>query len=169
MNPYVHVNLHKGHLVDPAFLSQFTVVVLTDSSLEEQLAINEIVHEMKIGFIIATTKGLFGQLFCDFGQNFVVTDVNGEPNPPVSILTITNESEGLVTCFEEVRHGFEVGDIVRFSDVKGMHEINGKEFKVISKGSSAFHIGDTSGFSKYINGGTVTLVKQPKTINFVSF
>lgn len=169
LNPYVNVKVHKGPLVDSEFLSQFTVIVLTDSSLEEQLTINEIVHDKKIGFIVASTRGLFGQIFCDFGQDFVVTDVNGEPPISLLISAITQDEEGLVSLVEDARHGLENGDIVRFTEVKGMHEINGKEFPIKTTGAGTFTIGDTSQFSTYLNGGTATLVKQPKTIHFVSW
>ncbi|GBO33522.1 Ubiquitin-like modifier-activating enzyme 1, partial [Araneus ventricosus] len=54
------------------------VIVLTDSPLEEQCSIGEFAHSNDIAFIVADTKGLFGQVFCDFGENFTVHDVKGE-------------------------------------------------------------------------------------------
>ncbi|OPJ68623.1 hypothetical protein AV530_008610 [Patagioenas fasciata monilis] len=54
------------------------VVVLTNSPLEEQLWVGDFCHERGIKLVVADTRGLFGQLFCDFGDDFVVTDTNGE-------------------------------------------------------------------------------------------
>lgn len=161
------MSIHTGQL-DPEFIQNFTVIVLTDSSLEEQLSIAEVARENGILLIVASTRGLFGQIFCDFGNNFTVVDTNGEN--PVSILIsgITKEKNGIVAGLEDTRHGLEDGDVVKFTEVKGMTEINGKEYKIKVTDPCHFSIGDTSNFSDYINGGVVTEVKQPKVVNFVS-
>lgn len=168
LNPYVNVEAHTESL-NSAFLQNFSVIVITDLPLSEQLSISEIAREYNIYLLIASTRGLFGQVFCDFGDNFTVVDTNGENPVSVMISGITKEKAGIVACIEDNRHGFEDGDIVRFSEVKGMTEINGKEFKIKVTGPCQFSIGDTTGFSDYITGGIVTQIKQPKTINFVSF
>lgn len=36
----------------------------------------------------------------------------------------TQDSPGIVTCLDEAQHGFESGDLVSFSEVQGMHELN---------------------------------------------
>lgn len=43
---------------------------------------------------------------------------------------ITNDEDGIVTTFEDQRHDLEDGDYVTFSEVKGMTELNNKEFKI---------------------------------------
>ncbi|XP_023231917.1 ubiquitin-like modifier-activating enzyme 1 isoform X2 [Centruroides sculpturatus] len=58
LNPYVSVSLHTGELRE--IIQKFKVVVLTESSLEEQLQIASITHPLNIALIIASTKGLFG-------------------------------------------------------------------------------------------------------------
>nr|XP_027201221.1 ubiquitin-like modifier-activating enzyme 1 [Dermatophagoides pteronyssinus]XP_027201222.1 ubiquitin-like modifier-activating enzyme 1 [Dermatophagoides pteronyssinus] len=166
LNPHVKVNMHQGSLIDESFLKNFAVIVLTDSSLEEQLSVGEIAREKGISLIVAQSRGLFGQIFCDFGNNFTIYDTNGENPISVLISGITKEKAGVVACVEDTRHGFEDGDVVRFSEVKGMTEINGKEFKIKVTGPCQFSISDTTGFSDYLNGGVVTQVKQPKIINF---
>jgi ubiquitin-activating enzyme E1 len=47
------------------------------------------------------------------------------------------------------KHGLSDGDIVEFSEIKGMTELNGKKIKVETKGSGTFYIGDTRSFSPY--------------------
>lgn len=162
------VSIHSGQLVDSEFLQQFTVIVLTDSSLEEQLSIAEVAREKGISLVVASTRGLFGQIFCDFGNNFTVTDQNGETPISVLISGITKEKNGVVACVEDTRHGLSDGDVVKFSEVKGMTEINGKEYKIKVTGPCQFSIGDTTAFSDYVNGGVITEVKQPKVVSFVS-
>ena len=47
-----------------------------------------------------------------------------------------------------------------------MTEINGKEFKVEVKSINSFTIGDTRGFSPYVNGGIAQEIKVPYDIKF---
>lgn len=46
------------------------------------------------------------------------------------ISSITRDAQGVVTCLDEVRHGFEDGDSVKFTEVKGIDEVNDKVFKI---------------------------------------
>ncbi|XP_076333609.1 ubiquitin-like activating enzyme 1 isoform X3 [Tachypleus tridentatus] len=168
LNTYVKVNAYTGKLTED-FLKNFRVVVLTDTPLEEQLRIGDYTHSENIGLIIADTRGLFGQIFCDFGENFTVVDVTGEQPISVMIASISKDKEGLVTCLEESRHGFEDGDYVKFSELLGMVELNDSEPKKVKVlGPYTFSIGDTSNLSDYVRGGVATQVKMPKSINFKS-
>jgi ubiquitin-activating enzyme E1 len=81
--------------------------------------------------IIADTRGLYAQIFNDFGEKFVVYDVNGEEPISAMIASITQDAEGgLVATLDEVRHGFESGDVIKFSEVEGMTELNGTTHKI---------------------------------------
>ena len=186
LNPYVSVAVYTGKLTED-FISKFRVIVLTESSLNEQLAVSEYTHSKSIALIVASTKGLFGyvfkifgfilwlnnfiyrQIFCDFGENFQVIDATGEQPLSVMIAAITKDSEGVVTTHDESRHGFEDGDKVTFQEVQGMTELNGCEPRTVKVlGPYTFSIGDTSSLSDYTRGGYATQVKVPKTVNFVS-
>jgi ubiquitin-activating enzyme E1 len=59
LNGYVPVSVHQGELSDD-FVSKFQVVVLCDSSLEDQVRINKITHANNKALIVADTRGLFG-------------------------------------------------------------------------------------------------------------
>ena len=63
------------------------------------------------------------------GPKFNVVDTTEENPVTAMVASITKEENGVVTTFDEVRHGLEDGD-VSFSEVKGMEEINTKEFPV---------------------------------------
>merc|ERR1719150_819227 len=78
------------------------------------------------------------------------------------IASITKETNAVVTTLDEARHGLEDGDVVTFSEVHGMTEINAREFPVKVLGPYTFSIGDTTAFGDYERGGVVTQVKQPK-------
>ncbi|CAH1783923.1 unnamed protein product [Owenia fusiformis] len=168
LNSYVPVNAYTGALTDK-YVSQFQVVVLTNSSLDDQIRIGEVCHSNDVAFIVADTRGLFGQIFCDFGKAFNVIDTNGEQPISNMISAIAKDENAVVTCMDETRHGYESGDYVTFSEIQGMTELNGCEPRKIEVlGPYTFSIGDTSGFSDYVRGGTVIQVKMPKTISFKS-
>ena len=65
------VPLHKRALLQ--------VVVCTELALNKAVEIDDFCHRNAIGFIKADTYGVFAQVFCDFGEDFIVHDVNGEP------------------------------------------------------------------------------------------
>ncbi|KAK7490564.1 hypothetical protein BaRGS_00018167 [Batillaria attramentaria] len=166
LNSYVPVNASSADL-DEAFLSQFQVVVLTNSSQEEQVRVGEFCHSRHIKFIAAETHGLFGKLFCDFGANFVVSDPDGEQPISCMVADIEQSKEGVVATVDETKHGLEDGDYVTFSEVQGMTELNGcSPIKIKVLGPYTFSIGDTTKFSPYVRGGNAIQVKMPKTLSF---
>merc|ERR550532_2758693 len=166
LNSYVATNASVEPLTED-FVTQFTVVVLTNSSLEEQLRIAEITRKHNIALIIASTPGLFAQVFTDFGAKFRVFDTNGEQPISTMVASVTQEEEGVVAAMDEVRHGFEDGDFVTFSEVEGMTELNGcKPMKIKVLGPYTFKIGDTRGFTAYKRGGICTQVKMPTDVAF---
>jgi len=96
-------------------------------------------------------------------------DTNGEQPISNMIASVTKETESIVTCLDETRHGMEDGDYVTFSEVQGMTELNGCEPRKIKVlGPYTFSIGDTSSLTSYIRGGIVSQVKVPKVVKFVS-
>ncbi|XP_068171349.1 ubiquitin-like modifier-activating enzyme 1 [Antennarius striatus] len=166
LNPRVRVSAHTGPL-DDNLLLQFQVVVLTNSSLDDQLHFSELCHTNGIKFIVADTRGLCGQLFCDFGKSFEVVDQS--ENPPVSAMieNIIKENPGVVICTNDRHHGFSDGCKVTFSEVQGMTELNSiPPVEIQYRGPYSFSIGDTSSFSEYKKGGIVTEVKLPIKLNF---
>lgn len=116
LNQYVPTTAYTGDL-DEEFLQKFRVVVLTDINETEQKRIAAITRKYNIALIIAVSRGLFGQIFCDFGNEFTVNDVNGANPLSAMIASITKDQEGVVTCLDEARHGFEDGDFVTFTEV----------------------------------------------------
>uniref|UniRef100_A0A673L9R5 E1 ubiquitin-activating enzyme n=1 Tax=Sinocyclocheilus rhinocerous TaxID=307959 RepID=A0A673L9R5_9TELE len=168
LNSYVPVTSFTGALTNES-LTKFQVVVLTNSSLDEQMRVSDFCHSNGIKLIVADTRGLFGQLFCDFGEEMTVFDINGEQPLSAMISMITKDSAGVVTCLDEARHGFESGDFVTFKEVQGMTELNGCDpIEIKTLGPYTFSICNTSSFSDYVRGGIVTQVKMPKTVAFKS-
>lgn len=169
LNNYVYTKSYTGELSDE-FLGQFRVIVLTTvTNYAEQHRIAKFAHKNNIALIIAETRGLFARVFCDFGENFTVYDQNGAQPISTMVASITWDNQGVVTCLDETRHGFNDDDYVTFSEVQGMTELNGcAPIKIKVLGPYTFSIGDTSKFGKYITGGIATQVKMSRVMNFKS-
>jgi ubiquitin-activating enzyme E1 len=167
LNSYTPVSVHKSQSLtdDLSQLKPYQVVVLTTTSLEDQLTIADYCHQNGIYLVIADTFGLFGYIFTDFGENFTVGDVTGEN--PISGIVAGIDETGLVSALDETRHGLEDGDYVEFAEVKGMDGLNGAApRKITVKGPYSFSIGDVSGLGQYQGGGLWAQVKMPKVIQF---
>ncbi|KAL9694433.1 hypothetical protein quinque_013718 [Culex quinquefasciatus] len=115
LNNYVPTSAYTGDLTED-FLLRFRCVVLTLTAPAEQHRIAEITHRHNIALIIADTRGLFSQIFCDFGTNFTVYDQTGANPGSAMVASITSDPESIVTCLDENRHGFEDGDYVTFTE-----------------------------------------------------
>ncbi|KAI8945839.1 putative ubiquitin-protein ligase [Xylaria longipes] len=167
LNAYTPVHIHKssGLTENLAQYDKYQVVVLTNQRLQDQLIIGDYCHSKGIYVVCANTYGLFGSIFCDFGDKFTCIDPTGE-NPVNGIISSIDE-DGLVTALDETRHGLVDGDYVTFSEVEGMEAINGAEpRKVTVKGPYTFSIGDVSGLGQYKRGGLFQQVKMPAIIDF---
>ncbi|XP_049268865.1 ubiquitin-like modifier-activating enzyme 1 [Rhipicephalus sanguineus] len=165
LNQYVQVKAHTQPLTKD-FLKKFTVVVLTETPLEAQLSMAAYTHENNIPLIVADTKGVAGQVFCDFGEKFRVLDPNGEPPRSVMIKSIS-QKQGVVATVHKARHGFEDGDYVTFSEVRGMTEINDcppTEVKVLCP--HRFSVQLPAKCADCGIGGIATEAKIPKDIKF---
>ncbi|KAF3334641.1 ubiquitin-activating enzyme E1 1-like isoform X1 [Carex littledalei] len=151
-------------------LSNFQAVVFTDIPLEKAIEFDDYchTHNPPIAFIKSEVRGLFGNIFCDFGPEFTVLDVDGEEPHTGIVASISNDNPALVSCVDDERLEFQDGDLVTFSEIKGMTELNdGKPRKVKSARPYSFMLEeDTSNFGVYDRGGIVTQVKLPKVLKF---
>ncbi|MGI4792709.1 MAG: ThiF family adenylyltransferase [Janthinobacterium lividum] len=164
LNSYVPINIIDGQLTTDK-IAGFQVVVLTETALKTQIEINDYTHDKGIFFISTDVRGLFGNVFCDFGHGFSVVDPTGEA--PLTGIVAGIDSDGLVTALDETRHGLEDGDYVTFTEVEGL-AIGTEPRKVEVKGPYTFSIGDVSGLGQYTRGGIFTQAKMPKIIDFKS-
>ena len=167
LNSYTPVSVLKSRSLtdDLSQLSKFQVIVLTLTSLKDQVKISDYCHQHGIYLVIADTFGLFGYIFTDFGKNFTVGDVTGEN--PISGIVANIDDTGLVSALDETRHGLEDGDFIEFAEIKGMDKLNGAApRKIETKGPYSFSIGDVSGLGTYEGGGLFAQVKMPKVLDF---
>jgi len=169
LNPYVDVSILQCVTITPDILETFTCVVLIAQPLSIQKSITEFCHMKNIAVLVSDVRGVFARIFCDFGVNFAVHDINGEPDITSMIAGITKDSPALVTVLEETRHGLQTGDKVLLTDISGMEILNGQEYTVTVKDSFSFEINvDTTNFPEYYRGGHCKLLKKTEILNFDS-
>ena len=150
-------------------LKDYNLVIATETDRETLLALDKFCRARGIAFIAADVYGPFSRIFCDFGNEFLVADKDGEEIREVLIKSITNEEQGLVTLLETNRHNFEDGDQVLITEVVGMKELNETKHRVKVVNAHSFRIGDTTKFTPYSHNGKVKLIKNPIVVKFRSF
>ncbi|XP_044202747.1 ubiquitin-like modifier-activating enzyme 6 [Thunnus albacares] len=171
LNPYVHVDISSSALdlnSDLSFLRKYQCVILTEARLSLQKRVNEFCHSQRpqIRFIGCDAYGICVRVFCDFGEEFEVSDPTGEEPKEIFIQSITKDNPGVVTCMDNQPHGLQTGQSVVFREVNGMKELNGTARQVSVLSPYSFAIGDTSQLQIYAHGGFFVLVKSPKTYRF---
>ncbi|XP_023087289.1 ubiquitin-like modifier-activating enzyme 7 isoform X4 [Piliocolobus tephrosceles] len=169
LNRAVQVVVHTGDITEDLLLD-FQVVVLTAAKLEEQLKVGTLCHKHGVCFLAADTRGLVGQLFCDFGEDFTVQDPTEAEPLTAAIQHISQGSPGILTLRKGAStHYFRDGDLVTFSGIEGMVELNDCDPRSIHvREDGSLEIGDTTTFSRYLRGGAITEVKRPKTVRHKS-
>ncbi|AYV78571.1 MAG: ubiquitin-activating enzyme E1 [Edafosvirus sp.] len=168
LNPYVDVQAITTELTEE-LLQKYKTVVLVDASLENQMNINEITRKNNINFISCSTYGLFGQIFCDFGDNFIVCDTDGEQIKSSFITNISHDEKNnyIIQCAEP--HNLYTDDYVNINNVVSNHfeKLEDVIVKVVDRTSFKINLTEINRKKfNYVNGGTVTQIKKPKTYKF---
>lgn len=175
------------------------VVCVTEAPLSLQLELNASCATARVAatgghlgpyYVSAEGRGVHGRMFSDFGEGFVVSDLNGDPPKSAMIASIDKGNPGIVTTLPDELHDLETGDFVTFSEVvmlcrvvgvcppvrlcpphlqvQGLEGLNGCEpLPVTVITSHSFSVGDISGVpGTHTMGGVMLQVKQPKVFNF---
>jgi hypothetical protein len=157
---------------------------MADQSFTSQLLVNQICHTNHIPFISTSmyplqllignwnSCGIYGNVFCDFGKEFVVDDKDGEPTQFYAIHHISKGKKTSIEIADDQREylAFEIGDIIRFDKLQGMTELNGVSAEIVSCGRTSFVIDhDTTTYGEYTFGGYAIPAKVAITKSFVSY
>ena len=129
LNPYVEVGELPAQSLSQIDIQQLDVVVVADLYPKEQvIALNNKLHSLNKGFIMAVTLGMSGCIFVDFGKQHTIFDVNGE-NPIQGVIHSIND-KGEILVSENERHRLYKNDWVTFKEIVGLEKLNGKTFQV---------------------------------------
>ena len=170
LNPYVKVRTVDGPFQTDSQLSGYTTVVAVDRPMKELLLLDEACREAGCKLVVCDARGVFGRVFCDFGDDFIVEDPDGETPKTALLEHVSAAEDGEASCVAEQPHGLEDGDTVRFEEVDGMDPLcaDGRTFTVNVKSRHVLSIGDTRGAGTYSGGGRLVQLKQRKALHFKS-
>lgn len=161
LNPYVNLQNNEEFKY-----KDYDTVILCNGDKKNALEINKLCRDNCSKFIWMNYYGLFSNVFCDFGDKFTVSDIDGEANNTSIIHEIT--SEGIFVCVENQPHSLELGNKFTLNEVIGIENINGKEFtvkEIISNLSFKVEENDIE-WNNYKSGGRITSVKNKIDLNF---
>jgi ubiquitin-activating enzyme E1 len=106
LNPYVDVKIDTDDLSEEHF-KNYKVIVICDQLPHSQLGNNRMARKYGTKFILANTIGLFGSVFCDFGDSHVVIDNDGEQVINGVIMEVKDNTVTTVS-----KHGLFKGDTI---------------------------------------------------------
>jgi ubiquitin-activating enzyme E1 len=95
-------------------LKKYNLVITTNSMFDEAINFNRITHKFNIPFIMTGCYGLMGYLFNDCGDEFIISDTDGEVYENLLIDSI----DGKLIKFKE-GHNLSDGDILLVTILKG--------------------------------------------------
>lgn len=133
--------------------AQYNVVLYTEifENIDKVIEADEFCRSKSIGFIFSTTFGPSGFTFLDYGNEFWVSDPDGEETKSFIVVNATQSNPCIITVHEDKRHKFQDGDYVQFREVEGMTELNelgATTIEVIDGYSFKLKV-DSTGFKPY--------------------
>jgi len=178
-------NLLEPYLesLDGAIGSTVKITVVNSNRLEENYSELELTYEVLacnstaewVTFTLGAPNPLrqrfplhkYLALHCSFRYN----DIEDQMGPRCQYVgkTITNITKAANAKISVTNHGFAVDDVIKFADVLGMTEINGKSGVILNANpdadGNAFTVDiDSEAFSDYISGGKCGYATCKKTL-----
>jgi len=167
LNPYVKINVNTDTLSEQTFNNNFSVVVFCDGFITEKLRYNKLLRDNNIKFIVASTYGLMGFVFCDFGNEFIVNDSNGEQVKTGTLVAVEN---GNLVSEDGKKHDLDKDDIIEITTsdkiikARVTKKIDLLKFSVESLDGTPIEMFNNKNF--HLTNTSFTELKQPVTYNF---
>ncbi len=184
LNPYVRVRqLENFNEMENVSFNAFNVVCCVDQDVATQLHIDELARAAGCKFISTSTRGAFGFIFCNFGDEHVVENVDGEDSKTVLVADVDRNGRVRVPVGES--HSFSEGDIVELVDGGGCTSHSGchvpchgedlvedQNLFIVTRvlGRSSFIINPSPELHHAVkwNGYRLKEIKQPKIVRSMS-
>ena len=154
LNSYVNVDIFRDNLEEK--IDNFDVIIFTEIMNTNYLfSINELCHKKKVKFIYCLNLGLSCYIFSDFGDEHIIIDPTGKEKKVYFIKNI--DKSGVITIDQRNGENFELskGELVKFKEIEGIEELNGKTRKIKFNSINSFSIEDNISFENYKKGGIV--------------
>ena len=87
LNPTVTINLINNY----ENISIYHFIILINGSIDDGIYFNNLANQYNIPFTMTGCYGLMGYIFNDFGDNFVINDIDGEEYEKLIILDIEDK------------------------------------------------------------------------------
>lgn len=96
LNPTIKIDLvdimdEDNELDKKKIINKYNLVILTNSIIDDAIDINRLTHKFNIPFIMCGSYGLMGYVFNDWGENFTISDLDGESSEPLILESIDNK------------------------------------------------------------------------------
>ena len=160
LNPNVKINKYsKG--INIGLLKQYQMVLFSTNNILDKtiITLTEQLHENNVPYIISGTYGVFGNIFCDFGENFTTYDSNGEKLLNGLILECTDDE---IHC--ESNHNLSRDMIVNLKKSKTNEILKSRIIKIIDKKKFKIDLNLAEMFFDSFEE-----IKTPETFKFKSF
>jgi ubiquitin-activating enzyme E1 len=96
---------------------EYDIIIAVSQNLHYEKFNNLNIHFKNIKYILCDSYGLFGSIFCDFGSNFIINDVDGEELKSGVINNISFKNNKIIVETVEP-HNLTSDDIIMFDDIK---------------------------------------------------
>jgi ubiquitin-activating enzyme E1 len=158
LNPYVKVSVDKTRLNEKHF-SINDIVVICDRQITSLIHFNAIARRHKTKFIVANTFGSFGYIFCDFGNEFIVSDPDSEEIKSGTIVKAENK------CFiSNEHHNLCTGETIKITYQGVEHVEVVKSIKDIHTFSTS--LSETFDKAIQLSNTHFVQIKTPMSIQF---
>jgi len=119
LNPTIQIECvdildEDNELDKKKIISNYNLVILTNSIIGDGMDINRLTHKFGIPFIMCGTYGLMGYVFNDLGEKFNITDLDGETSEPLILESIDNR----LFKFKD-EHKLSQGDTIIVENLEG--------------------------------------------------
>lgn len=148
------------------------LVVTLPLPISTVLVLNDLCRARGVPFIYSQVNGVFGHVFCDFGQSFIVYDKDGEEPVTSQVKEILPTNPATVNVDASIgMHGLESGDWVKIERVKGadgsiIRSTQEYEVEVTNEYSFRMLGCDLSNCEEAATQGYVKQVKRSSKISF---
>lgn len=129
-----NVDVKKADFLTKKLVSSHNIMVFCNYNVHELLFWNKFCRQNNIKFIMLQTYGLAGNLFCDFGDNYIVNDLDGTPVNTGRVKEIKNNK---IVTYEP--HYLCTGDVITFSTNDFLQQEK-KEFAIKMISSTEFEL-----------------------------
>jgi len=163
LNPYVKVNVSTDNLMDLLSKTVYDVVILFDHDYETAKMINELTRKPKMKFMLCNIFGGFGNIFCDFGEEFKVNDVDGE-EPKNGMITEMFYEGKKVTMTTGEAHNLSSDDVIKVSCFDDEFIVK----RIVDRSKFELEFKDEKTAHEIMTNTHFMQVKQPKTLKFKS-